>query len=387
MAGKMPLGCSAGTEGGRMYIAPRSAFGIARKLDARFSTRAVTMATMARLFAHDFEPAIKLISVRHLAKVVIALATFVGCTMLPSVAAKADVVLTASSLDAGLGQTNSAPGPTSSPLSVTANAPGGGSAKADWNPDGRLKPIHLNVDAVGSFTNPDLGTIGNHGGAGITINDTLKVYQQVLSPVDLETFIRVPLSSAVTPMGPYTIKWDIYLDFPTPTQPGEGLTIVVGVNGQLYALNDTYTVLNFTCPPFPIPCFPPSLTTATPGGSVNFTNLSAPVNGSSNLFSIKTAGLSGADIDSLNLSFFAGITASATDNVEFSDPWMFTVYDINGNVVPDLSFDSQGGLQYNVTEGTNPTSTAVPEPTSIAIFSAALFSLGCLRRRHQRRVV
>jgi hypothetical protein len=87
-----------------------------------------------------------------------------------------------------------------------------------------------------------------------------------------------------------------------------------------------------------------------------------------------------ANIQSFPLSFFAGITTpTAPDlspvSVEFSDPWLFTVYDASGNVVPDLFFDSQGGLQYNVTDGVNPNAAAVPEPPS---WTLLLFGCGAL---------
>ena len=48
-------------------------------------------------------------------------------------------------------------------------------------------------------------------------------------------------------------------------------------------------------------------------------------------------------------------------------------------MVPDLFFNSQGGPQYNVTDGVNPTAAAVPEPSSLAIFNAAFFGFALFR--------
>jgi hypothetical protein len=166
----------------------------------------------------------KLRSVRHMATGVIALAALGGCTMLLSAVAKADVIVSASSFDAGLGQTNTNtlisdlrfPAPLFSPVSVSAAAPDGGNASASWDP--RVLPtVRLEVNAVGGFTDPaapEMGTIGNHGGSSITVDDSVNVNGG-------SNFTSLPFVSS----GNTTIGWNIYFNFPTPTLPGQGLTI------------------------------------------------------------------------------------------------------------------------------------------------------------------
>jgi len=62
-----------------------------------------------------------------------------------------------------------------------------------------------------------------------------------------------------------------------------------------------------------------------------------------------------------------GPTGSPTSSqVTYFDPWQFTVLDQNGNIIPDLYFNSAEGANYLVTDGSSPTPT-VPEPSTWAM--------------------
>lgn len=107
----------------------------------------------------------------------------------------------------------------------------------------------------------------------------------------------------------------------------------------------------------------------------------------SGTLSFSYSGLSSISAMSLGLNVYAqassGSTPANNNGVEFSDTWLFTVYDQNGNVVPNLVFQSANGWNYDVTDG-YAASTPIAEPATLPLFGAGLGALALLGWRRKR---
>jgi hypothetical protein len=67
---------------------------------------------------------------------------------------------------------------------------------------------------------------------------------------------------------------------------------------------------------------------------------------------------------------------------DFSDPITFTVFDADGNVIPNLIVESQLGFQYSVTDGFN--GVVTPLPGALPLFASGLAGLGLLGWRRKK---
>jgi hypothetical protein len=118
-------------------------------------------------------------------------------------------------------------------------------------------------------------------------------------------------------------------------------------------------------------------------GTSDFNN-----NNATQIFNI--TGFNPNDLNSFAaFSLFADISASpfsdGTENTTFDDPITLTLFDPNGNIIPNLFVESQNGFFFDVTDGAATLTSATPVPAALPLFATGLGGLGLLGWRRKQK--
>lgn len=92
-------------------------------------------------------------------------------------------------------------------------------------------------------------------------------------------------------------------------------------------------------------------------------------------FYIKDPALGVGPVPPIQFGLKDSVFAAANGSASINDPITFTIYDANGNVIPDIEIQGSSGYYYAVTDGYVPESgptSATPEPSSLLLLATGL---------------